>query len=94
MLKWIIQRLSGDAKATRTPIGDLPGAGPLDLDGLDISWADLDLLLTVDTRGMEAGGGAHPGVLPTFDSHLPARLLELHQELLDGSARRHRARHN
>ena len=44
VLKWIIQRLSGDAKATRTPIGYLPAPGSLDLDGLDISWADLDLL--------------------------------------------------
>ena len=72
VLKWIIQRLSGDAKATRTPIGYLPAPGSLDLDGLDITWADLDLLLTVDTRGMEAGGGAHPRVLPHL-SQAPAR---------------------
>ncbi len=50
MLKWIIQRLNGEAAAVTTPIGQLPAPGALDLDGLDISQADLDLLLTVDTQ--------------------------------------------
>ena len=40
----------GLPRAVSTPIGNLPAPGSLDLDGLDVSWADLDLLLTVDAR--------------------------------------------
>ena len=37
VLKWIIERLSGQAEAVDTPIGYLPAAGALDTDGLTIS---------------------------------------------------------
>ena len=36
VLKWIVERLSGSAEAVQTPIGLLPAAGSLDLDGLEI----------------------------------------------------------
>ncbi len=83
VLKWIIQRLSGEAKATKTPIGYLPAPGSLDLDGLDISWADLDLLLTVDTEAWKLEAEHIPEHFQTFHRHLPARLWEEHQELMD-----------
>ncbi len=83
VLKWIIQRLSGDAKAVTTPIGYLPAPGSLDLDGLDISWADLDLLLTVDTQAWKLEAEHIPEFFRTFHRHLPARLWELQQELAD-----------
>ena len=82
VLKWIIQRLSGEAKATKTPIGYLPAPGSLDLDGLDISWADLDLLLTVDTEAWKLEAEHIPEHFQTFHRHLPARLWEQHQELI------------
>ena len=81
LLKWIMQRLTGDAKATATPIGYLPAPGSLDLDGLDISWADLDLLLTVDTGAWKLEAEHIPEFFRTFHRHLPARLWELHQDL-------------
>ena len=83
VLKWIIQRLSGEAKATRTPIGYLPAPGSLDLDGLDISWADLGLLLTVDTEAWKLEAEHIPEFFRSFHRHLPARLWELHQDLVD-----------
>src|SRR3984957_557404 len=83
VLKWIIQRLSGEAEATRTPIGYLPAPGSLDLDGLDISWADLDLLLTVDTQAWRQEAALIPDFFRTFGSQLPARLWELQQDLTD-----------
>jgi phosphoenolpyruvate carboxykinase (GTP) len=83
VLKWIIQRLAGDAKATPTPIGYLPAPGSLDLDGLDLSWADLDLLLTVDTEAWKLEAEHIPEFFRTFHRHLPARLWELHQELVE-----------
>ena len=50
VLKWIVERLSGSAEAVETPIGLLPAPGALDLDGLEIGEADLELLLTVDRQ--------------------------------------------
>jgi phosphoenolpyruvate carboxykinase (GTP) len=83
VLKWVIQRLSGEAKATQTPIGYLPAPGSLDLEGLDISWADLDLLLTVDTGTWKLEAEHIPEFFRTFHQHLPARLWEIHQDLAD-----------
>jgi phosphoenolpyruvate carboxykinase (GTP) len=82
VLKWIIQRLSGEAKAMRTPIGYLPAPGSLDLDGLDLTWADLALLLTVDTEAWKLEAEYIPEFFRTFHRHLPARLSELHQDLV------------
>jgi phosphoenolpyruvate carboxykinase (GTP) len=83
VLKWIIQRLSGDAEAVLTPIGQLPAPGSLDLDGLDLSQADLDLLLTVDTRAWQAEAEQIPAFFRTFGAELPGRLWELQQQLAD-----------
>jgi phosphoenolpyruvate carboxykinase (GTP) len=82
VLKWVIERLSGDAAAERTAIGYLPAPGALDLDGLDISPADLDLLLTVDAQSWRLEAEQMPEFFRTFGSHLPARLWEQHAELV------------
>lgn len=37
VLKWVIERIEGKAEAVETPIGSIPAAGALDLDGLDLS---------------------------------------------------------
>jgi GTP-dependent phosphoenolpyruvate carboxykinase len=81
VLKWIIQRLDGQAEAVSTPIGLLPAPGSLDLDGLDVSWADLALLLTVDTQAWKLEAEHIPEFFRTFHRHLPDRLWQLHREL-------------
>jgi phosphoenolpyruvate carboxykinase (GTP) len=37
VLKWIIERLDGEAEAVETPIGLVPAPGALDVDGLDLT---------------------------------------------------------
>jgi phosphoenolpyruvate carboxykinase (GTP) len=81
VLKWIIERLSGEAAAVTTPIGNLPAPGSLDLGGLDITEADLDLLLTVDAQAWKVEAEHIPEFFETFGEHLPQRLWELHREL-------------
>ncbi|MEU4213791.1 phosphoenolpyruvate carboxykinase (GTP) [Actinoplanes sp. NPDC026623] len=49
VLKWIVERLDGKADAVETPIGHVPTADALDVSGLDISRADLEAVLRVDT---------------------------------------------
>ena len=83
VLKWIIQRLSGDAEAVETPIGNLPAPGSLDLDGVELTEADLELLLTVDAQAWKLEADGMPEFFRTFGEHLPQRLWELHQDLVD-----------
>ena len=83
VLKWIAERLSGDAEAVETPVGNLPAPGALDLDGLQLSQADLDLLLTVDPPTWKLEADRMPEFFRMFGEHLPERLWELHQDLID-----------
>lgn len=48
VLKWIIERVEGNAGGQETPIGTVPSAADLDLDGLDVSAADVDQALVVN----------------------------------------------
>jgi phosphoenolpyruvate carboxykinase (GTP) len=83
VLKWIVERLSGDAEAVATPVGNLPAPGALDLDGLRLSQADLDLLLTADPQDWKVEADRMPEFFRMFGEHLPERLWELHQNLVD-----------
>ena len=83
VLKWIVERLAGDADAVETPIGHLPAPGSLDLDGLDLSEADLEPLLTVDAQAWKLEADQMPEFFQMFGEHLPKRLWELHQDMVD-----------
>src|SRR3954467_5055490 len=48
VMKWIIERVEGKANGSTTPIGIVPGAGDLDLEGLDVDAADVDEALAVN----------------------------------------------
>lgn len=51
VLKWVVERVQGTAKAVDTPIGRLPAPGALDLEGVAVSEAALQELLKVDVEG-------------------------------------------
>ncbi|MEV0468090.1 phosphoenolpyruvate carboxykinase (GTP) [Nocardia tengchongensis] len=48
VLEWIVGRIEGRSEATATPIGNVPVAANLDLEGLDVSAADVDEALAVN----------------------------------------------
>ena len=48
VLKWVVEQLSGSGTAIETPIGLLPKAGALTLDGLGLSDAEVAEILKVD----------------------------------------------
>ena len=48
VLKWVFDRCNGEGEVEESFIGLHPVAGSLDLEGLDLSQQDLDLLLRVD----------------------------------------------
>jgi phosphoenolpyruvate carboxykinase (GTP) len=47
VLKWATERVSGEASAKKTPIGNLPKFGDLDLEGLDMSEEQYNELMSI-----------------------------------------------
>ena len=82
VLKWIIERLSGDAPAAVSPIGRIPAPGALDTDGLDIDEDDLGLLLSVETTTWKPEAALIFEHLRTFGDHLPSPLWDQYSDLL------------
>jgi phosphoenolpyruvate carboxykinase (GTP) len=54
VLKWVFERVTGDAKAVETPIGNLPAPGALDTSGLSIGEREMSELLRVDVEGWQS----------------------------------------
>lgn len=50
VLKWIVDRVSGKGEAVETPIGYVPASGGVDIGGLDVTDAQMEELLHVDTE--------------------------------------------
>jgi phosphoenolpyruvate carboxykinase (GTP) len=74
VLKWIFERVDGESEVVDTPIGRLPTAGALDIDGLDIDPADLATLLLVDREGWQAAIPQIREHYAQFGDKLPAQL--------------------
>ncbi len=74
VLKWIFDRVTGTAKATKTAIGYLPLATDIDTSGLDVDAADLDELLSVDIGGWRDALPQIRDHYATFGATLPAEL--------------------
>ncbi|HEY2358679.1 MAG TPA: phosphoenolpyruvate carboxykinase (GTP) [Phenylobacterium sp.] len=74
VLKWIVERLDGRAEAAETAIGNLPAPGSLDVSGLGLTQAQLDLLLTVDADVWRQEAALVPAFYERFGDRLPAAL--------------------
>ena len=74
VLKWIVDRLEGRAEAVDTPIGRLPAPGSLDVTGLGLTQAQLDLLLTVDADIWKQEAALIPEFYEKFGEHTPPAL--------------------
>ncbi len=76
VLKWIVERLDGTADGVTTPIGVLPTRDALDLDGLEVSDRDLDLLLSVDREVWKQEAALMPDYFGQFGDHLPQAIAD------------------
>ncbi|MCE7795992.1 phosphoenolpyruvate carboxykinase (GTP) [Sphingobium sufflavum] len=82
VLKWVVERSTGQTDAIDSPIGRLPAPGALDLGGLDLDEAALTELLGVDVElwKEEAAGNARDlaalGTIPAELAEQQARLEE------------------
>ena len=82
VLKWVVERLSGTADAQDTPIGFVPTAESLDLEGLDIPAEDVATLLSVDTETWKQEAALIPEHFESFGDHLPKELWAEYEALL------------
>ncbi|WP_037579920.1 phosphoenolpyruvate carboxykinase (GTP) [Phaeacidiphilus oryzae] len=83
VLKWIVERLEGIAQGEKTPIGILPAEDSLDLKGLGLSRADLELLLSVDREVWKEEASLIPEHLERFGAHTPAELWDEYNRLVE-----------
>ncbi|MEZ5242238.1 MAG: phosphoenolpyruvate carboxykinase (GTP) [Microthrixaceae bacterium] len=80
VLAWIFERCDGTAEAVDTAIGRLPAPGSMQLDGLELSTAQLDELFAVDPEAWRAEIGLVEAHFATFGDRLPEELqLQLAQ---------------
>ena len=74
VLEWVFERVAGRGDATETAIGFVPTKDALNLEGLDISEADLDELLKVDVDDWRAEVPLIREHFATFGDKLPPAL--------------------
>ena len=82
VLLWMIDRVKGQGKAQETAIGHVPTMDALNLDGLDVSRADMEKLLRVERDEWSAEVPEMRAFFERFGDHLPAEM----SRQLDGLA--------
>jgi phosphoenolpyruvate carboxykinase (GTP) len=74
VLKWVVERLRGEAAAVETPIGYVPAPGAIDTDGLDIDAERMAAALAFDTEEWRAEIPLITEWFEKFGDDLPAVL--------------------
>ena len=74
VIDWIIRRITGEVGAVDSPIGRLPRREDLNLEGLEITDADLDELFAVDIEAWKAEADSTEEFYSIFGDKLPAAL--------------------
>ncbi len=74
VLKWIVERIDGQAAAVETSIGHVPAPGSLDVDGLDLTPEALEAALAVDDEEWKAELPQIQEWFEKFGDDLPAVL--------------------
>jgi phosphoenolpyruvate carboxykinase (GTP) len=81
VLEWILGRCNGSEGAEETPIGNLPRAQDLNLDGLDLARGKLEALLHVDTDSWIAEYESIGEYLASYGARAPAVLQHEQQRI-------------
>ena len=81
VLKWILERVEGQAPAAETPIGYVPTTNALTLDGLDVSRATMEELLRVDPADWTKEHADVGAFFAKFGDDLPEGIREEHKRL-------------
>jgi len=82
VLKWISERIDGEAEAVDTAVGRVPSVSALDLSGLDVTPAQLSTLLDVDAGVWAEEAALIPDFYHQFGDRLPTALWDQHAALV------------
>jgi phosphoenolpyruvate carboxykinase (GTP) len=82
VLKWISERIDGEASAVDTAVGRVPSPEALDLSGLDLTAAQLSILLDVDAGVWAEEAALIPDFDRRFGERLPTALWDQHAALV------------
>ena len=74
VLKWVLERIDGDAEVVETPIGNTPTCDGIDTSGLELDDATMAKLLDVDPASWQAEIGLIRDHYAVFGDRLPPRL--------------------
>jgi phosphoenolpyruvate carboxykinase (GTP) len=83
VLEWMLKRVTGQAGATETAIGNLPREQDLNLEGLNLADGTLDELFRVDNGEWREEEAAIGEYLAGYGSHLPGKLKAEQQRVAD-----------
>jgi phosphoenolpyruvate carboxykinase (GTP) len=81
VLRWVLERCEGKAKAVDTPIGRVPAADGLDMAGLSISRAVMEELLDVDAEAWQAELAGQKEFLEQFGEAMPEEMWKQYRAL-------------
>ncbi|MDR0932392.1 MAG: phosphoenolpyruvate carboxykinase (GTP) [Victivallales bacterium] len=83
VLAWVFERCNGKGAYQDTPIGVMPTADAIDLDGLEneVTKADMEELLKVDREGWKNELSMIKEHYKKFEGHLPVELVKQLEEL-------------
>ncbi len=81
VLRWILDRVRGQGKAVDTPIGFIPTAEALELDGLKLSAGTMEELLSIDRDAWSKELEDQGKFFEQFGERLPKEMRQEHQKL-------------
>jgi phosphoenolpyruvate carboxykinase (GTP) len=81
VLEWIIERCAGRADAVATPIGNVPAAASINIDGLDLGADAFEALMHIDRQGWKQELDAIAAYFDEFGDRVPAPLRSEQQRI-------------
>ena len=81
VLEWMLKRVNGEVDTVQTPIGNLPNAGDLNIDGLATDAAGLDELLALDRAAWKHELAEIGEYLDSYGARTPAALKTEQQRI-------------
>jgi phosphoenolpyruvate carboxykinase (GTP) len=81
-LKWMVERIYGEADAAATVVGNVPTPAALDVDGLGMTPAQIEQLLAVDPAAWKQESESQSAFLSKFGDRMPKEIWREHEALV------------
>ena len=82
VLKWIVERVNGEAHAVESPLGWMPRYEDIDWNGLEFTQKQFDILMKVDSDLWKKEVHLHEELFTSLSDKLPGELSRIRESLL------------